>query len=213
MLVKVLVTRFFNEFQNLIKGNITIPISKKFNFFQKTFESYQLENSEIQNPASQNNLVINQLDLPILLDLTFDKLDVSFNSLFQIFSRSYLGKMNISSFSPSIKIKYHDKNFTMKVTASRGYNYNKYSDEIMLMPFLYENEITNEFDLNKEEYRIKGILDLNIFNNSSLSLGFESLKVNANLNYVLYEGKSLPSDIKSSNLPIYYREREPNTSN
>ena len=88
----------------------------------------------------------------------------------------------------------------MNVTASRGYNYNKYSDEIMLMPFLYENEITNEFDLNKEEYRIKGILDLNIFNNSSLSLGFESLKVNANLNYVLYEGKSLPSDIK---VPIY----------
>ena len=184
----------------MIKGNITIPISKNLISFAPTFESYQLENSVIQNPASQNNLVINQLDLPILLDLTFNKLDVSFNSLFQIFSRSYLGKMNISSFSPSIKIKYHDKNFTMKVTASRGYNYNKYSDEIMLMPFLYENEITNEFDLNKEEYRIKGILDLNIFNNSSLSLGFESLKVNANLNYVLYEGKSLPSDIK---VPIY----------
>ena len=191
---------FFNEFQNLIKGNITIPISKNLISFAPTFESYQLENSDIQNPASQNNLVINQLDLPILLDLTFNKLDVSFNSLFQIFSRSYLGKTNISSFSPSVKIKYHDKNFTMNVTASRGYNYNKYSDEIMLMPFLYENEITNEFDLNKEEYRIKGILDLNIFNNSSLSLGFESLKVNANLNYVLYEGKSLPSDIK---VPIY----------
>tara|TARA_B100001057_G_scaffold204760_1_gene205414 strand:- start:11182 stop:12858 length:1677 start_codon:yes stop_codon:yes gene_type:complete len=191
---------FFNEFQNLIKANITVPISKNLISFVPTFESYQLENSDIQNPSSQNNLVINQLDLPILLDFTFKKLEVSFNSLFQIFSRSYLGKMNISSFSPSIKIKYHDKNFTMKITASRGYNYNKYSDEIMLMPFLYEDEITNQFDLNKEEYRIKGVLDLNIFNNSSLSLGFESLKVNSNLNYVLYQGKSLPSDIK---VPIY----------
>ena len=75
------------------------------------------------------------------------------------------------------------------------------------MPFLYENEITNEFDFNKEEYRIKGILDLNIFNNSSLSLGFESLKVNSNLNYVLYEGKSLPSDIKAP-IYLYTIERE-----
>ena len=77
----------------------------------------------------------------------------------------------------------------MNVTASRGYNYNKYSDEIMLMPFLYENEITNEFDLNKEEYRIKGILDLNIFNNSSLSLGLGVSQSKCKLNYVLYERK------------------------
>ena len=52
------------------------------------------------------------------------------------------------------------------------------------MPFLYEKGISNQFDFNKELYRIKTAIDLSVFNNSSLTLGFESLKVNANLNYV-----------------------------
>ena len=75
------------------------------------------------------------------------------------------------------------------------------------MPFLYEKGISNQFDLNKELYRIKTGINLNVFNNSSLTLGFESLKVNANLNYVLYKGESLPSEIKEP-IYIYTIERE-----
>ena len=75
------------------------------------------------------------------------------------------------------------------------------------MPFLYEKGISNQFDFNKELYRIKTGINLNVFNNSFLTLGFESLKVNANLNYVLYKGESLPSEIKVP-MYIYTIERE-----
>ena len=78
------------------------------------------------------------------------------------------------------------------------------------MPFIYEKNIINQFDFNKELYRIKSGVDINIFNNSTLSLGFESLKLEGNLDYTLYLGESLPSDIKIP-MYLYTIERDNNT--
>ena len=68
------------------------------------------------------------------------------------------------------------------------------------MPFIYQKGITNQFDFNKELFRVKTNLDFNLFDNSILSLGFESLKLEGNLDYTLYLGESLPTDIK---IPMY----------
>ena len=68
------------------------------------------------------------------------------------------------------------------------------------MPFIYQKGITNQFDFNKELFRVKTNLDFNLFDNSILSLGFESLKIEGNLDYTLYLGESLPTDIK---IPMY----------
>ena len=193
---------FYNEFQNTITSNISIPISNTLISFIPKFDNYQLD--QINN---QNKLTITKLDLPVLFNFSINNLNITLNSLYQYLSRSYLGKSNVSSFSPSIKFRYYNKKLTINLSASRGFNHNKYSQEINLMPFLYEKGISNQFDFNKELYRIKTGIDLNVFNNSSLTLGFESLKVNANLNYVLYKGESLPSEIKAP-MYIYTIERE-----
>jgi len=191
---------FYNEFQNTITSNISIPLSNTLISFIPKFDNYQLDQINNQNINNQNKLTITKLDLPVLFNFSINNLNIKLNSLYQYLSRSYLGKSNVSTFSPSIKFRYYNKKLTINLSASRGFNYNKYSQEINLMPFLYEKGISNQFDLNKELYRIKTGINLNVFNNSSLTLGFESLKVNANLNYVLYKGESLPSEIK---VPIY----------
>ena len=198
---------FYNEFQNTITSNISIPLSNTLISFIPKFDNYQLDQINNQNINNQNKLTITKLDLPVLFNFSINNLNIKLNSLYQYLSRSYLGKSNVSTFSPSIKFRYYNKKLTINLSASRGFNYNKYSQEINLMPFLYEKGISNQFDLNKELYRIKTGINLNVFNNSSLSLGFESLKVNANLNYVLYKGESLPSEIKVP-MYIYTIERE-----
>ena len=198
---------FYNEFQNTITSNISIPISNTLISFIPKFDNYQLDQINNQNINNQNKLTITKLDLPVLFNFSINNLNITLNSLYQYLSRSYLGKSNVSSFSPSIKFRYYNKKLTINLSASRGFNHNKYSQEINLMPFLYEKGISNQFDFNKELYRIKTGIDLSVFNNSSLTLGFESLKVNANLNYVLYKGESLPSEIKAP-MYIYTIERE-----
>lgn len=198
---------FYNEFQNTITSNISIPISNTLISFIPKFDNYQLDQINNQNINNQNKLTITKLDLPVLFNFSINNLNITLNSLYQYLSRSYLGKSNVSSFSPSIKFRYYNKKLTINLLASRGFNHNKYSQEINLMPFLYEKGISNQFDFNKELYRIKTAIDLSVFNNSSLTLGFESLKVNANLNYVLYKGESLPSEIKAP-MYIYTIERE-----
>ena len=198
---------FYNEFQNTITSNISIPLSNTLISFIPKFDNYQLDQINNQNINNQNKLTITKLDLPVLFNFSINNLNITLNSLYQYLSRSYLGKSNVSSFSPSIKFRYYNKKLTINLSASRGFNYNKYSQEINLMPFLYEKGISNQFDFNKELYRIKTGIDLSVFNNSSLTLGFESLKVNANLNYVLYKGESLPSEIKAP-MYIYTIERE-----
>ena len=198
---------FYNEFQNTITSNISIPLSNTLISFIPKFDNYQLDQINNQNINNQNKLTITKLDLPVLFNFSIKNLNITLNSLYQYLSRSYLGKSNVSSFSPSIKFRYYNKKLTINLSASRGFNHNKYSQEINLMPFLYEKGISNQFDFNKELYRIKTGIDLSVFNNSSLTLGFESLKVNANLNYVLYKGESLPSEIKAP-MYIYTIERE-----
>ena len=198
---------FYNEFQNTITSNISIPLSNTLISFIPKFDNYQLDQINNQNINNQNKLTITKLDLPVLFNFSINNLNITLNSLYQYLSRSYLGKSNVSTFSPSIKFRYYNKKLTINLSASRGFNYNKYSQEINLMPFLYEKGISNQFDLNKELYRIKTGINLNVFNNSFLTLGFESLKVNANLNYVLYKGESLPSEIKVP-MYIYTIERE-----
>ena len=198
---------FYNEFQNTITSNISIPLSNTLISFIPKFNNYQLDQINNQNINNQNKLTITKLDLPVLFNFSINNLNITLNSLYQYLSRSYLGKSNVSSFSPSIKFRYYNKKLTINLSASRGFNHNKYSQEINLMPFLYEKGISNQFDFNKELYRIKTGIDLSVFNNSSLTLGFESLKVNANLNYVLYKGESLPSEIKAP-MYIYTIERE-----
>ena len=198
---------FYNEFQNTITSNISIPLSNTLISFIPKFNNYQLDQINNQNINNQNKLTITKLDLPVLFNFSINNLNITLNSLYQYLSRSYLGKSNVSSFSPSIKFRYYNKKLTINLSASRGFNHNKYSQEINLMPFLYEKGISNQFDLNKELYRIKTGINLNVFNNSFLTLGFESLKVNANLNYVLYKGESLPSEIKAP-MYIYTIERE-----
>ena len=198
---------FYNEFQNTITSNISIPLSNTLISFIPKFDNYQLDQINNQNINNQNKLTITKLDLPVLFNFSINNLNITLNSLYQYLSRSYLGKSNVSSFSPSIKFRYYNKKLTINLSASRGFNHNKYSQEINLMPFLYEKGISNQFDFNKELYRIKTAIDLSVFNNSSLTLGFESLKVNANLNYVLYKGESLPSEIKAP-MYIYTIERE-----
>ena len=198
---------FYNEFQNTITSNISIPLSNTLISFVPKFDNYQLDQINNQNINNQNKLTITKLDLPVLFNFSINNLNITLNSLYQYLSRSYLGKSNVSSFSPSIKFRYYNKKLTINLSASRGFNHNKYSQEINLMPFLYEKGISNQFDFNKELYRIKTGIDLSVFNNSSLTLGFESLKVNANLNYVLYKGESLPSEIKAP-MYIYTIERE-----
>ena len=198
---------FYNEFQNTITSNISIPLSNTLISFIPKFDNYQLDQINNQNINNQNKLTITKLDLPVLFNFSINNLNITLNSLYQYLSRSYLGKSNVSSFSPSIKFRYYNKKLTINLSASRGFNHNKYSQEINLMPFLYEKGISNQFDFNKELYRIKTGIDLSLFNNSSLTLGFESLKVNANLNYVLYKGESLPSEIKAP-MYIYTIERE-----
>ena len=198
---------FYNEFQNTITSNISIPLSNTLISFIPKFNNYQLDQINNQNINNQNKLTITKLDLPVLFNFSINNLNITLNSLYQYLSRSYLGKSNVSTFSPSIKFRYYNKKLTINLSASRGFNHNKYSQEINLMPFLYEKGISNQFDFNKELYRIKTGIDLSVFNNSSLTLGFESLKVNANLNYVLYKGESLPSEIKAP-MYIYTIERE-----
>ena len=198
---------YYNEFQNTITSNISVPLSNTLISFIPKFDNYQLDQINNQIINNHNKLTITKLDLPVLFNFSINNLNITLNSLYQYLSRSYLGKSNISSFSPSIKFRYYNKKLTINLSASKGFNHNKYSQEINLMPFLYEKGISNQFDFNKELYRIKTGIDLNVFNNSSLSLGFESLKVNANLNYVLYNGESLPSEIKAP-MYIYTIERE-----
>ena len=207
---KIFQNSFHNEFQHTINSNLTVPLSNTLVSFMPKFDFYELDQKNNLNMVSKNKLSFTQLDLPLIFDFTFTNLNIRINTSYQFLSRNFKNKSNKSSFSPGIKFKYYNKNLTLNLSASRGYNYNQYSSEIHRMPFIYEKNIINQFDFNKELYRIKSGVDINIFNNSTLSLGFESLKLEGNLDYTLYLGESLPSDIKIP-MYLYTIERDNNT--
>jgi len=207
---KIFQNSFHNESQHIISSNVSIPLSNTLVSFIPKFDFYELDQRNSQNNISKNKLSFTQIDLPFIFDFTFSNLNIRINTSYQFLSRNFKNTSNKSSFSPGIKFKYYNKNLTLNLSASRGYNYSQYSSEIHLMPFIYEKNIINQFDFNKELYRIKSGVDINLFNNSTLSLGFESLKLEGNLDYTLYLGESLPSDIKVP-MYLYTLERDNDT--
>ncbi len=207
---KIFQNSFHNETQHIISSNVSIPLSNTLVSFIPKFDFYELDQRNSQNNISKNKLSFTQIDLPFIFDFTFSNLNIRINTSYQFLSRNFKNTSNKSSFSPGIKFKYYNKNLTLNLSASRGYNYSQYSSEIHLMPFIYEKNIINQFDFNKELYRIKSGVDINLFNNSTLSLGFESLKLEGNLDYTLYLGESLPSDIKVP-MYLYTLERDNDT--
>ena len=207
---KIFQNSFHNETQHIISSNVSIPLSNTLVSFIPKFDFYELDQRNSQNNISKNKLSFTQIDLPFIFDFTFSNVNIRINTSYQFLSRNFKNTSNKSSFSPGIKFKYYNKNLTLNLSASRGYNYSQYSSEIHLMPFIYEKNIINQFDFNKELYRIKSGVDINLFNNSTLSLGFESLKLEGNLDYTLYLGESLPSDIKVP-MYLYTLERDNDT--
>ncbi len=207
---KIFQNSFHNETQHIISSNVSIPLSNTLVSFIPKFDFYELDQRNSQNNISKNKLSFTQIDLPFIFDFTFSNVNIRINTSYQFLSRNFKNTSNKSSFSPGIKFKYYNKNLTLNLSASRGYNYSQYSSEIHLMPFIYEKDIINQFDFNKELYRIKSGVDINLFNNSTLSLGFESLKLEGNLDYTLYLGESLPSDIKVP-MYLYTLERDNDT--
>ncbi|MBS56871.1 MAG: hypothetical protein CMP16_03240 [Rickettsiales bacterium] len=197
---KIFQNSFHNETQHIISSNVTIPLSNTLVSFIPKFDFYELDQRNSQNIISKNKLSFTQVDLPFIFDFTFSNLNIRINTSYQFLSRNFKNTSNKSSFSPGIKFKYYNKNLTLNLSASRGYYYSKYSNILNGMPFIYDVNIINQFYLNREFYRVKFGLDVNLFKNSYLSLSYESVKQQGSLDYRPYIGENLPSDIK---VPMY----------
>ena len=197
---KIFQNSFHNETQHIISSNVSIPLSNTLVSFIPKFDFYELDQRNSQNIISKNKLSFTQVDLPFIFDFTFSNLNIRINTSYQFLSRNFKNTSNKSSFSPGIKFKYYNKNLTLNLSASRGYYYSKYSNILNGMPFLYDVNIINQFYLNREFYRVKFGLDVNLFKNSYLSLSYESVKQQGSLDYRPYIGENLPSDIK---VPMY----------
>ena len=197
---KIFQNSFHNETQHIISSNVTIPLSNTLVSFIPKFDFYELDQRNSQNIISKNKLSFTQVDLPFIFDFTFSNLNIRINTSYQFLSRNFKNTSNKSSFSPGIKFKYYNKNLTLNLSASRGYYYSKYSNILNGMPFLYDVNIINQFYLNREFYRVKFGLDVNLYKNSYLSLSYESVKQQGSLDYRPYIGENLPSDIK---VPMY----------
>ena len=197
---KIFQNSFHNETQHIISSNVSIPLSNTLVSFIPKFDFYELDQRNSQNIISKNKLSFTQVDLPFIFDFTFSNLNIRINTSYQFLSRNFKNTSNKSSFSPGIKFKYYNKNLTLNLSASRGYYYSKYSNILNGMPFLYDVNIINQFYLNREFYRVKFGLDVNLYKNSYLSLSYESVKQQGSLDYRPYIGENLPSDIK---VPMY----------
>ena len=196
---KIFSNSFFNESYHKISANAILSSSNSLINLYPEFETYEIREN-IDDPLTDNKLKLSLFELPLIYDFQSKNFSLRINASYQFLAKNFKSKSTKHFFSPKIKLKYFNKNLTFKLSASRGYNYSRYSDEINLMPFIYQKGITNQFDFNKELFRVKTNLDFNLFDNSILSLGFESLKLEGNLDYTLYLGESLPTDIK---IPMY----------
>ena len=196
---KIFSNSFFNESYHKISANTILSSSNSLINLYPVFETYEIREN-IDDPLTDNKLKLSLFELPLIYDFQSKNFSLRINASYQFLAKDFKSKSTKHFFSPKIKLKYFNKNLTFKLSASRGYNYSRYSDEINLMPFIYQKGITNQFDFNKELFRVKTNLDFNLFDNSILSLGFESLKLEGNLDYTLYLGESLPTDIK---IPMY----------
>ena len=74
---------FYNEFQNTITSNISIPLSNTLISFIPKFNNYQLDQINNQNINNQNKLTITKLDLPVLFNFSINNLNITLNSLYQ----------------------------------------------------------------------------------------------------------------------------------
>tara|TARA_B000000475_G_scaffold10907_1_gene9876 strand:- start:3574 stop:5247 length:1674 start_codon:yes stop_codon:yes gene_type:complete len=196
---KIFSNNFFNESFHKISANAILSSSNSLINLYPKFETYEIREN-IDDPLTDNKLTLSLFEIPLIYDFQSKNFSLRINASYQFLAKDFKSKSTKHFFSPKIKLKYFNKNLTFKLSASRGYNYSRYSDEINLMPFIYQKGITNQFDFNKELFRVKTNLDFNLFDNSILSLGFESLKLEGNLDYTLYLGESLPTDIK---IPMY----------
>ena len=196
---KIFSNNFFNESFHEISANAILSSSNSLINLYPKFETYEIREN-IDDPLTDNKLTLSLFEIPLIYDFQSKNFSLRINASYQFLAKDFKSKSTKHFFSPKIKLKYFNKNLTFKLSASRGYNYSRYSDEINLMPFIYQKGITNQFDFNKELFRVKTNLDFNLFDNSILSLGFESLKLEGNLDYTLYLGESLPTDIK---IPMY----------
>ena len=190
---------FYSESDQMLSGNIKLSSSKSLLSFQPFFNYYDI--LEI-NRFDVNEIKLNfsQLDLPLIYDFDVKNFSLRLNAFYQILSKNFKSKTTKSSFSPKLKLKYYNENLTLNFIASRGYSFNKYSEILKSMPFIYNHGVINQFDLNREFYRLKFGIDFNLFGNSSISASYESVKQQGGLDFRPYLGQDLPSNIK---VPMY----------
>ena len=194
---KIFKNLFHNESQQTVSGNILLSPSNSLFSFVPLFDYYEIR--EINN-SNDNKLTFSQLELPLIYDFNSRNINIRLNATYQILSKNLKNSTTKGSFSPKFKLKYLRNNLTINLAASRGYYYSKYSNILNDMPFIYDVNIINQFDLNREFYRVKFGLDVNLFKNSYISLSYESVKQQGSLDYRPYFGENLPSDIK---VPMY----------
>lgn len=187
---------FHNESQHVVSGNIILSPSNSLLSFVPLFDYYEIR--EINNINNKVNFT--QLELPLIYNFNSKNINIKLNASYQFLSKNLKNTTTKGSFSPKFKLKYHKDNFTINLAASRGYYYSKYSESLNSLPFIYDINIINQFDLNRELYRVKFGLDINLFKNSYLSLSYESVKQEGSLDYRPYIGENSPSDIK---VPMY----------
>ena len=187
---------FHNESQHVVSGNIILSPSNLLLSFVPLFDYYEIR--EINNINNKVNFT--QLELPLIYNFNSKNINIRLNASYQFLSKNLKNTTTKGSFSPKFKLKYHKDNFTINLAASRGYYYSKYSENLNSLPFIYDINIINQFDLNRELYRVKFGLDINLFKNSYLSLSYESVKQEGSLDYRPYIGENSPSDIK---VPMY----------
>ena len=206
---KIFNENYYSEIDHNFNANILFPFSKSLVSLKPSYNFYDLKiNNDL--PSLLNNVSFNLIDIPLIFDYNSNNFYFSINALYQILNRNFKDKSTKTSFSPSIKFKYSLDNISLKLNASRINYFDKYSNELVLMPFLYDQNILNQFNYNKEFYRIKGGVDLKILNNTTLSLNFESVKLKGNFNYRLYKGDYMFSEIKNP-IFLYTIKRDDNT--
>ncbi len=187
---------FHNESQHVVSGNIILSPSNSLLSFVPLFDYYEIR--EINNINNKVNFT--QLEFPLIYNFNSKNINIRLNASYQFLSKNLKNTTTKGSFSPKFKLKYHKDYFTINLAASRGYYYSKYSEILNSLPFIYDINIINQFDLNRELYRVKFGLDINLFKNSYLSLSYESVKQEGSLDYRPYIGENSPSDIK---VPMY----------
>ena len=186
--------RLYDEGSYSIAGSINTEIGKSIISLNPKINFYNLSLSNLKS----NRVILNSFIIPINFNYISNNFFILLSGNYTRYLRNLKEKKVINGLFPSFKIKYKFNNVSFLLSGSKGLFHNKYSNELNSNPFIYDNYISSQFDISEDKYRVNSGVDIQLSENTNLSINYEIRNIKGSLDYILSKDNNI-----LNGLPIY----------